>query len=130
MKSMHPEVHRNRLGQLGNTDWYVTVGAALHFAARLRDAPSDWRGSSFVKKCRSSWRRETWVEYTGHSICTFGPKWSNLSENRQKSPYERVKRLPAARKTTQQPVSIPETSCRMHEEPAGILLAGGRGFQR
>ena|SRR6266446_721178 len=25
------------------------------------------------------------IEYTGHPICTYGPKWSNLSENRRKS---------------------------------------------
>ena len=28
------------------------------------------------------------IEYTGHSICTYGSKWPNLSENRQKSSHE------------------------------------------
>jgi hypothetical protein len=34
------------------------------------------------------------------------------------------------REITRRPVGIPEASGRMREEPAGILLAGGRGFQR
>jgi len=46
INSMHPAVHRNPLGQLGNTR---TWPFALRSSGRqLRDAPSDWRRSSFA----------------------------------------------------------------------------------